>query len=255
MSWNASHRRGARARYAAAGHMPRTSDSQRAAGRHADPAPRLNCTPSQADGRSREPVHQVEIVPGTTLAAIAGGSHHWDVNSRHHQAIDKLGEGLRISARDPEDGTIEAVELPGQTLRRRRAVASGKHERHRPASGPPVPGLRRRNPDVGNPKDSAALSALVGVYRRPNCLFHHLAGRSEHQLQGKLNLPRGRGSIRLSQRAQGLPKRTGRSQRIAGGTGLCELDPIKQVVNLGAELRSLSGPSIRVFFCSVTSVS
>ncbi len=96
-----------------------------------------------------------------------------------------------------------------QTLRCRRAVASGKHERHRPASGPPVPGLRRRDPDVGNPKDSAALSALIGVYRRPNCLFQHLAGRSEHQLQGKLNLPRGRGSIRLSQRAQRLPKRTG----------------------------------------------
>jgi gamma-glutamyl-gamma-aminobutyrate hydrolase PuuD len=60
------------------------------------------------------PVHQVEIVPGTTLAAIAGGSHQWGVNSRHHQAIDKLGEGLRISARDPEDRTIEAVELTGK---------------------------------------------------------------------------------------------------------------------------------------------
>lgn len=58
------------------------------------------------------PVHQVEIVPGTALASIADGSIRWDVNSRHHQAIDKLGEGLRISARDPEDGTIEAVELP-----------------------------------------------------------------------------------------------------------------------------------------------
>ena len=58
------------------------------------------------------PVHQVEIVPGTVLAEIAGGSLHWDVNSRHHQAIDKPGEGLRISARDPEDGTIEAAERP-----------------------------------------------------------------------------------------------------------------------------------------------
>jgi putative glutamine amidotransferase len=61
------------------------------------------------------PVHQVEIVPGTALAAIAmpaGGSLQWSVNSRHHQAIDRLGEGLRVSARDPEDGTIEAVERP-----------------------------------------------------------------------------------------------------------------------------------------------
>ena len=62
-----------------------------------------------------QPVHQVEIVPGTTLAAIAmsaAGTLQWGVNSRHHQAIDRLGEGLHISARDPEDGTIEAVERP-----------------------------------------------------------------------------------------------------------------------------------------------
>lgn len=64
-----------------------------------------------------QPVHQVEIVPGTTLAAIAGGALHWDVNSRHHQAIEKLGKGLRISARDAEDGTIEAVEYAGPDKR------------------------------------------------------------------------------------------------------------------------------------------
>lgn len=58
------------------------------------------------------PAHQVEIVPGTKLAAIAGESRSWDVNSRHHQAIGKLGGGLRVSARDPEDGMIEAVERP-----------------------------------------------------------------------------------------------------------------------------------------------
>jgi putative glutamine amidotransferase len=58
------------------------------------------------------PAHRVEIVPGTKLAAIAGECRTWDVNSRHHQAIEKPGDGLRISARDPEDGTIEAVERP-----------------------------------------------------------------------------------------------------------------------------------------------
>jgi putative glutamine amidotransferase len=56
------------------------------------------------------PAHQVAIVRGTKLAAIAGECLTWDVNSRHHQAIAKLGDGLSISARDTEDGTIEAVE-------------------------------------------------------------------------------------------------------------------------------------------------
>lgn len=58
------------------------------------------------------PTHGVEIAPGTKLAAIAGEPLTMEVNSRHHQAIGRIGEGLRVSARDPEDGTIEAVERP-----------------------------------------------------------------------------------------------------------------------------------------------
>jgi len=59
-----------------------------------------------------EPAHQVEIVPGTKLASIAGTPLIQDVNSRHHQAVDRVGEGLIVTARDPEDGVIEAVERP-----------------------------------------------------------------------------------------------------------------------------------------------
>ena len=55
--------------------------------------------------------HRVAIEPGTLLAGIAR-SEQWDVNSRHHQAVARIAPGLRLSARDPEDGTIEAVELP-----------------------------------------------------------------------------------------------------------------------------------------------
>jgi putative glutamine amidotransferase len=58
------------------------------------------------------PAHRVELLPGTKLAAIAGESSTWDVNSRHHQALGRPGAGLRVSAHDPEDGTIEAVERP-----------------------------------------------------------------------------------------------------------------------------------------------
>jgi putative glutamine amidotransferase len=57
------------------------------------------------------PAHRVAIEPGTLLSSIAGTAT-WEVNSRHHQAIARLAPGLRVCARDPEDGTIEAVELP-----------------------------------------------------------------------------------------------------------------------------------------------
>lgn len=57
------------------------------------------------------PVHRVSIAPGTKLAEIARGATTWEVNSRHHQAIDRVGIGLKISAVDAEDrSVIEAVE-------------------------------------------------------------------------------------------------------------------------------------------------
>lgn len=66
----------------------------------------LHRTPDKA-----EAAHPVEVAPGTLLARIAGAPK-MDVNSRHHQAIGKLGQGLIVSARDPEDGLIEAIERP-----------------------------------------------------------------------------------------------------------------------------------------------
>lgn len=57
------------------------------------------------------PAHEIAIEPGTLLSKIAG-TKTWSVNSRHHQAIRVLGQGLRVAAVDPEDGTIEAVDMP-----------------------------------------------------------------------------------------------------------------------------------------------
>lgn len=66
---------------------------------------------SRGDGDRSRPVHPVIIEPDTLLATIAGAPT-WQVNSRHHQAAKTPGKHLRISAVDPDDGTIEALERP-----------------------------------------------------------------------------------------------------------------------------------------------
>jgi len=58
-----------------------------------------------------QPVHEVEIDPDTQLGRIAGECR-WRVNSRHHQAVDRVGKGLKVSATDPEAGVVEALERP-----------------------------------------------------------------------------------------------------------------------------------------------
>ncbi|WP_167103636.1 gamma-glutamyl-gamma-aminobutyrate hydrolase family protein [Mycobacterium sp. DL592] len=52
----------------------------------------------------------VRTVEGSKLAALIGETS--DAQCYHHQAIDRLGDGLVVSARD-DDGVIEAVEMPG----------------------------------------------------------------------------------------------------------------------------------------------
>jgi putative glutamine amidotransferase len=63
-----------------------------------------------------EALHPIRIESGP-LAELAGGSSA-RVNSSHHQAVRKLGRGLRVAARTP-DGVIEALEWkagPGWAL-------------------------------------------------------------------------------------------------------------------------------------------
>ncbi|HVN05330.1 MAG TPA: gamma-glutamyl-gamma-aminobutyrate hydrolase family protein [Bryobacteraceae bacterium] len=60
-------------------------------------------------GHPELPVHQILVEPGTRLAAILGAGRH-GVNSRHHQAVDRIGGGLLVTARSIPDGVVEALE-------------------------------------------------------------------------------------------------------------------------------------------------
>ena len=57
--------------------------------------------------------HSVHVVEGTRLASILN-SGEYRVNSRHHQCVARIGQGLVQTATAPNDDVIEALELPGK---------------------------------------------------------------------------------------------------------------------------------------------
>ncbi len=65
-------------------------------------------------GKKVAVAHSVDIEQGSRLAQIVDGHSRGPivvpVNSSHHQAAEKIGDGLRVVARCTEDGIIEALE-------------------------------------------------------------------------------------------------------------------------------------------------
>jgi putative glutamine amidotransferase len=55
--------------------------------------------------------HAISVAPGSRLAGILGGDA-FEVNSLHHQGVERLAPGLQAVAYAP-DHLIEGVELPG----------------------------------------------------------------------------------------------------------------------------------------------
>lgn len=86
----------------------------------------INTPVNHCAGRAVPRAHQVRIDPFSSLARMLHrdpeiGAHlqevahdlsslDLDVNSSHHQSADVIGDGLRISARCPEDNVVEALE-------------------------------------------------------------------------------------------------------------------------------------------------
>lgn len=67
----------------------------------------------QWDVDGRTPTHDVSIGEGTIAASLFGASE--GVNSLHHQTVDRVGDGLIVSAR-ADDGVVEALEDPSRPV-------------------------------------------------------------------------------------------------------------------------------------------
>ena len=76
------------------------------------PSQRPSADPHVQDGPRL--LHPVRIEPGTKLARCLGVTEV-EVASSHHQAVDRLGRGLRVSARS-RDGIIEGIETEADRL-------------------------------------------------------------------------------------------------------------------------------------------
>jgi len=73
---------------------------------------------NHAAGRAVAVAHTAAVAPESLLGKLAAvedppekdGFLRLPINSSHHQSVDAPGDGLRISARSPEDGVVEAIE-------------------------------------------------------------------------------------------------------------------------------------------------
>ncbi|MGF1659819.1 MAG: gamma-glutamyl-gamma-aminobutyrate hydrolase family protein [Rubrimonas sp.] len=66
--------------------------------------------------RTPLPLKTVSVAQGSRLAAILNGDATIKVNSLHMQSVDRLGEGMRVAARD-RHGMVQAVEAEGGPFR------------------------------------------------------------------------------------------------------------------------------------------
>jgi putative glutamine amidotransferase len=78
----------------------------------------VNHSSRRADQLAHQVVIETESLLGRTLEIGAHVGAGIPVNSTHHQAAERVGDGLRIVARCPDDGIVEAMEgtLPGHEV-------------------------------------------------------------------------------------------------------------------------------------------
>ena len=152
--------RGARPAGAGARHLPRDAAAQRRPRRHAAPASRPTCSMTRRltrrrRGRSRGTRSRSSRAPGSGRSWSMRPSAH----SCHHQAPERIGDGLTVSAR-AADGVVEGLELREHPFAVGRAVASrggsGGRRRAVPRAG------RGRGRVPGVPGGVALLDGAIG---------------------------------------------------------------------------------------------
>jgi len=70
--------------------------------------------PKDAEAGKHPVAHEISVSPGSGLARTIGSGRH-GVNSRHHQAVCRLGDRLIVTAR-ADDEVIEAIEIVDATF-------------------------------------------------------------------------------------------------------------------------------------------
>jgi gamma-glutamyl-gamma-aminobutyrate hydrolase PuuD len=86
--------------------------------------------PKNAEPGKHPAAHEIRVATNTRLAGISGDGEQ-GVNSRHHQAVERLGSGLVVSAWAADD-VVEAIEYPKAAF----AVAVQWHPEDRIFSSP-----------------------------------------------------------------------------------------------------------------------
>ncbi len=71
-------------------------------------------SPTHTRVSGRDSHHEARVERGSLLARLLG-RERLEVNSSHHQAVGRLGQGLEVVARSP-DGIVEAIEHPGKNF-------------------------------------------------------------------------------------------------------------------------------------------
>jgi len=66
-----------------------------------------------ASGPRWRRAHAVEVTSPSLLREVLGQGT-LSVNSFHHQAVDRIGKGLVVTARCPVDGVVEGLEMPSR---------------------------------------------------------------------------------------------------------------------------------------------